>query len=177
MHTVSALQAGKHIMLEKPITLSLQSAQRIMAAEKAAPNGARVFVGFQRRYAPSVDAFKREISSIGSIKHVLVRDIVARNPIFLSQSGAEVEKYVDDKRVSINYDTPFVKGLGITVEVDELNECGEKVHRSIQTSWEDAYTAELKELYECFSQGKDIKTTVGDAAEDLKRFTAMMDLF
>lgn len=44
-YTITALQAGKYVLVEKPITLSLQTAQTIIEAERAAPNGARVFVG------------------------------------------------------------------------------------------------------------------------------------
>lgn len=285
-YTIAALQAGKHVMVEKPMTLSLQSAQKIIEAERAAPNGARVFVGYMRRYAPSLQAFHREVSTIGSIKYARVRDIIGPNAYFIGQSGTDPQKFFDDippeagrdrearlaalleeawgtpfaelsreqvdyccllanlgshglslmrevlgglpeevlastdnarwyttmfdyrnrasphdrftclyetgidtvprfdsqvavfgenKSVMIKYDTPFVKGLGITVEIDELNEHGEKCHRSLQTSYEDAYTAELRDLYECVANGKDIKTTAADALEDLKLFKMMMD--
>lgn len=287
-YTIAALRAGKHVMVEKPITLSLQSAQEIIEAEASAPNGARVFVGYMRRYAPSLQAFKREVASIGSIKYARVRDIIGPNVYFIGQSGAEPQKYHDDipdeasqdrlarlsalleqawgtpfedlspeqmdyccllanlgshglslmreilgglpervlastdnarwyttmfeyknrtgaqdqftciyetgidqvprfdsqvavfgetKSVSICYDTPFIKGLGITVEIDELNEHEEKCHRSLQTSYEDSYTAELREWYECVVNGKEIKTTAQDALEDLKLFRMMMDKY
>jgi predicted dehydrogenase len=284
-YTIEALQKGKMVLVEKPITLSLQAAQEIIDAERSAPNGARVFVGYMRRYAPSLQAFKREVASIDSIKYARVRDIIGPNSYFISQSGTEPKKYYDDinpaasqdreirleklleqawgvpfvdlsaeqmdyccllanlgshglsvmrevlgglpeevlastdnsrwyttmfefknqkpphdrftclyetgidsvprfdshvavfgerKSVKICYDTPFVKGLGITVKVEELNEHGEKCHRSIQTSYEDAYTAELKELYWCVVDGKPIKTSALDALDDLKLFKMMM---
>jgi predicted dehydrogenase len=284
-YTIAGLEAGKTVMVEKPITLSLESAQAILEAERNAPNGVRVFVGYMRRYAPSLQAFKREISSIKSIKYARVRDIIGPNSYFIQQSGCFPTKFFDDvspkagqdrkqrlaklleeawetpyaelspsqmdyccllanlgshglgvmrevlgglpegvlastdnarfyttmfdyrnhtsphepftcvyetgidsvprfdshvtvygegKTVSIQYDTPFVKGLGITVEVDEMNEQGEQVHRTIQTSYEDAYTAELKELYSCVAEGKPIKTTAADAVEDLKLFDMML---
>ncbi|VUC38128.1 unnamed protein product [Clonostachys rosea] len=287
-YTIAALQAGKHVLVEKPISLSLQTAQKILEAEKTAPNGARVFVGYMRRYAPSLQAFKREIASIKTIKYARVRDIIGPNAYFIGQSGTDPQKWFDDipaeagqerksklavlleeawetpfdqlsaaqmdyctllanlgshglslmrevlgglpeqvlastdnarwyttmfeyrnredpkerftavyetgidsvprfdsevavfgekKSVTIRYDTPFVKGLGITVEIDELNEYGEKCHRSLQTSYEDAYTAELRELHECITNGKQIKTTATDALEDLKLFKMMMDKY
>jgi predicted dehydrogenase len=285
---VAALKAGKHVMIEKPITLSLQAAQEILDAEKTAPNGARVFVGYMRRYAPSLQAFKREVASIKSIKYARVRDIIGPNAYFIDQSGTDPQKFFDDipaeasqarqsrlatlleqawgtpfaelsnaqmdyatllanlgshglslmrevlgglpeevlastdnarwyttmfdyrnrqsphdrftcvyetgidsvprfdshvaifgenKSVTICYDTPFVKGLGITVEIDELNEHGEKCHRSLQTSYEDAYTAELKELYGVIVEGKEIRTSASDAVEDLKLFKMTMDKY
>lgn len=287
-YTIAALQAGKSVMVEKPITLSLQSAQAILDAEKAAPGGARVFVGYMRRFAPSLKAFLREMASIRSIKYARVRDIIGPNSYFIGQSGCYPEKYFHDvpesarqdrqtrlsallaeawgdsfgnlspaqldyccllanlgshglgvmrevlgglpekvlastdnarwyttmlayknrnaphepftclyetgidevprfdshitvygqsKTVSICYDTLFVKGLGITVEIDEMNEHGEKVHRSVQTSYEDAYTSELIELHDCIAGGRPTKTTALDAVEDLKIFKMMMDAY
>ena len=62
-YTIAALQAGKHVMLEKPMTLSLPSAKKIIEAEKAA-NGPKVFVGYMHRCAPSfVEAFKSEVAN------------------------------------------------------------------------------------------------------------------
>ena len=287
-YTIAALQAGKHVLVEKPISLSLQAAQKIIEAEKVAPNGARVFVGYMRRYAPSLQAFKREVATIDTIKYARVRDIIGPNAYFINQSGTDPQKWFDDigaeagqdrkvrlaalleeawgtpfdqlsaaqmdyctllanlgshglslmrevlgglpeevlastdnarwyttmfdyrnrggsndrytavyetgidsvprfdsevavfgenKSVRICYETPFVKGLGITVEIDELNEHGEKCHRSLQTSYEDAYTAELRDLYECVANGKEVKTTATDALEDLKLFKMMMDKY
>ena len=287
-YTIAALKAGKTVMVEKPITLSLQSGKAILEAEQEAPNGARVFVGYMRRYAPSLEAFKREVSTIKGIKYARVRDIIGPNAYFINQSGCHPTKffddiskaagedrkqrlsklleeawgspyaelspsqldyccllanlgshglgvmrevlgglpeeilastdnarwyttmfdyrnrsapherftcvyetgidsvprfdshvtvYGDDKSVSICYDTPFVKGLGISVEIDEMNEYGDKVHRSIQTSYEDAYTAELKELYACVVDGKPIKTTAADAMEDLQLFNMMLQKY
>ncbi|KZF23963.1 NAD(P)-binding protein [Xylona heveae TC161] len=280
-YTIAALGAGKHVLLEKPITLSLPSAQAILDAEQRAlqKSGNRVFVGYMRRYAPSfVNAFKREVAGIDKILYARSRDIVGPNPHFVSQSGTFPVKYTDfprgskessttrlnallqeafdgkpvteerknycrflgslgshdlslmrealgfpesvagvsahepfysaifnytgprgekyavtyesgidkvprfdahltvygeNKTVSIKYDTPYVKGLPIKVTVDELNEFGEATSREILSSYEDAYTAELKEMYECLVNGKEIKTTVQDAIHDLKLFDLM----
>ncbi|OCL02408.1 NAD(P)-binding protein [Glonium stellatum] len=277
-YTIASLQSGKHVMVEKPITLSIQSAQRIIAAEKAA-NGAKVFVGYMRRYAPSfTQAFKREVASIPRILYARSRDFSGPNAQFVSQSGtfqvqntdfppdaaaerakrldalfeeafegreatSEKKKYCrflgslgshdislmremlgfpesvagvsvnepfysaifnyrnesgepfavtyesgidsvpnfdahlaiygEKKRVSIQYPSPYVKGLPITVKVDELNEHGEIQAREMLTSYEDAYTAELRELHSCIVEGQQIKTTAEDALQDLKLFDLM----
>ncbi|KAL4932683.1 Gfo/Idh/MocA family protein [Aspergillus undulatus] len=61
LYTIAALQAGKHVVVETPLSLSIPSAKRILDAEKEAPNGARVFVASARRYAPCfTDVFKKE---------------------------------------------------------------------------------------------------------------------
>ena len=278
---VAALKAGKHVMQEKPISLSVESAMRIAQAEREAKNGARVFVGYMRRYAPSfVNAFKREVASIDRVLYARSRGIVGPNPYFVNQSGtfpfknpddipsgasAKREKllsellreafdgdkaaeedvkfcrhlgslgshelslmrevlgfpqsvagvsvnppfysailnyktnrgvfsltyetgidevarfdshltvYGNNKTVSIHYDTPYVKGLAIKVKVDEVNEYGEVISREILSSYEDAYTAELKEMHACFTKGREIKTTVEDALQDSKLFAMLLE--
>lgn len=279
-YTIAALQAGKSVMLEKPITLSLPSVDRIIEAERKAPNNARVFVGYMRRYAKSfTQTFKREVATIPKILYARSRDFCGPNAKFLDESGtfqvrntdfpagageerekrlnalyketfpgqeistakiqfcrflgslgshdislmrevlgfpdsvagvtanepfysamfnyknqktgepyavtyesgidavpdfdAHLAVYGEKKRVSIKYDTPFVKGLAITVTVHEVNEFGEIEKREMMGSYEDAYTAELQELYECLVRGKEIKTSTEDAREDLRLFDMM----
>lgn len=86
---------------------------------------------------------------------------------------AHLTVYGERKTVSIQYNTPYVKGLPIVVKVDELNDAGETSSREILSSFEDAYTVELKNLYSCFVEGKPIKTTAEDALQDLKLFDLM----
>ncbi len=73
---------------------------------------------------------------------------------------ASLAVYGQKKSVSIQYNTPYIKGLPIVVKVDELNEHGEATSREILSSFEDAYTVELKDMYVCFALGAPIKTTV-----------------
>ena len=87
-YTIATLAAGKNVMVEKPLTLSVPSAQRILDAERHAPNGARVFVGYMRRYAPSfVHAFRRECASMDRILYARSRGIIGPNSYFVGQSG------------------------------------------------------------------------------------------
>lgn len=267
-------------MLEKPITLSLPSAQRLLTAERNAPNNARVFVGYMRRYAKSfTQTFKREVSSIERILYARVRDFSGPNAKFVSESGtfqvknedfpagaaeareerirglvkeafpgeevterhvrfcrfmgslgshdislmrevlgmpegvagvsvndpfysaifdyknqkggepfavtyesgidgvpdfdAHLAIYGERKRVMIKYDSPYVKGLPIKVVVQEVNGEGEMETREVLGSYEDAYTAELRELWECLREGREVKTTLEDAVGDLRVFDLM----
>lgn len=83
---VLALKANKHVFIEKPIALTLQDTDRIIAADKAA-GGSKVFVGYMRRYAAAfVDAVK-EVGSIEQIRYARVRDIIGPNSVFISQSA------------------------------------------------------------------------------------------
>lgn len=277
-YTIAALEAGKHVMVEKPITLSLPSAQRMIAAEAKA-KGQVLFVGYMRRYAASfTQTFKREIATIPKILYARVRDFSGPNAKFVNESGtfqvkhndfpvgsgeertkkldalfkeafpgqpitaermkycrflgslgshdislmrevlgfptsvagvsvndpfysaifnyrnktgepfavtyesgidqvpefdAHLAVYGEKKRVSIKYDSPYVKGLPIKVTVQELNASGEFETREILGSYEDAYTAELQELYACVVDGKQVKTTAEDAIQDLKLYEMM----
>ncbi|KAI0153269.1 myo-inositol 2-dehydrogenase [Xylariaceae sp. FL1272] len=275
---IAALKAGKRVFVEKPLTLSLPSAQAILDAEKAA-GGNRVFVGYMRRYAPSyTQAFMREISTIPKILYARVRDFSGPNANFTTQSGtfaikptdfppesgpkrdarleilfreafpgqeittahrqycrflgslgshdislmretlgfpdkissvsanepfytammdfknkdgssysvtyesgidsvpvfdAHLAVYSEKKRVTIKYPSPYVKGLPITVEVDEVNDHRETQSRTMLSSYEDTYTAELREVYEWATNGKPIKTTAEDAMQDIRIYDMM----
>lgn len=84
-HALLGLKHGKHVFIEKPITLSLKDTDAIIEAEKASKGS--VFVGYMRRYSSAfVDALK-EVGSIESIRYARVRDIIGSNSIFIPQSG------------------------------------------------------------------------------------------
>ncbi|KAJ5215111.1 myo-inositol 2-dehydrogenase [Penicillium chermesinum] len=87
-------------------------------------------------------------------------------PVF----DAHLAVYGEKKRVTIKYQSPYVKGLPIYVDVDEVNEQGEVQHRSMLASYEDTYTTELQEVYNAFANGAGIKSTVEDAKYDLQIF-------
>ncbi|OJJ70881.1 hypothetical protein ASPBRDRAFT_128083 [Aspergillus brasiliensis CBS 101740] len=75
-YTVAALNSGKHVMVETPLSLSIPSARRIIEAEKHAPNGAKVFVACARRYAPSIaSVFRQEVASLDRIYYARCRNI------------------------------------------------------------------------------------------------------
>lgn len=98
-------------MLEKPMSLSLPSAEKIIEAEKAA-SGPGVFVGYMRRYAPSfVQGFKSEISTISRILHARSRDIVGPNSHFIGQSSTFPEKYNDYPTTSGEMKTRLLDAL------------------------------------------------------------------
>ena len=90
---------------------------------------------------------------------------------------AHLAVYGEKKRVSIQYDSPYVKGLPIKVKIQELNEAGEFQTREVLSSYEDAYTAELREMHECLVNGKEIKTTAADAMNELKLYSMMYEKY
>ncbi|GIK03331.1 hypothetical protein Aspvir_007400 [Aspergillus viridinutans] len=75
-YTIAALEAGKHVMVETPVSLSIRSTKRIIAAEQRAPNGAKVFVACARRYVPCFeDVFRKEVASLDRIYYARCRNI------------------------------------------------------------------------------------------------------
>ena len=60
-HVVAAAKAGKHLIIEKPISLSLADAHRVSAAVKAA--GVKTCVCFECRYSSQLVATKAVIDS------------------------------------------------------------------------------------------------------------------
>jgi predicted dehydrogenase len=70
---IAALQAGKHVLCEKPLANSVDEAREMVAAAEAAKaDGVRSMVGFNYRRVPAA-AFARQLVSegkLGDIRHV-----------------------------------------------------------------------------------------------------------
>jgi predicted dehydrogenase len=70
---IAALEAGKHVLCEKPLANSVEEAERMTAAAEAAEaNGAFAMCGFSYRRTPALSLAKRLVESgaLGSIRHV-----------------------------------------------------------------------------------------------------------
>lgn len=86
---------------------------------------------------------------------------------------AHIEIYGLNKTVRVQYDSPYIKGLPITMHIVE-NVNGALKETTVRKTYEDAYTLEMKELYAVVSEGKPIKTTAADAREDLGIFKMIL---
>lgn len=82
---VAALNAGKHVLVEKPMCLSSAEAAAIIAARDAA--GKQVMVGYMRRFAPAFLAAVDEVKRLDRINYVRMRDIVGVNRLIIDQSS------------------------------------------------------------------------------------------
>jgi predicted dehydrogenase len=58
-HSVAALEAGKHVLVEKPMAMNVREARRMVDAARAA--GKQLVVGFQFRFDPRVLMVRRQI--------------------------------------------------------------------------------------------------------------------
>jgi predicted dehydrogenase len=70
---IAALDAGKHVLCEKPLANTVDEARAmVVAAERAAARGVRSTVGFNYRRVPAVALAKRlvEQGRIGEVRHV-----------------------------------------------------------------------------------------------------------
>ncbi|KAI9055164.1 hypothetical protein LZ554_000128 [Drepanopeziza brunnea f. sp. 'monogermtubi'] len=86
---------------------------------------------------------------------------------------AHIEVYGKDKIVRIQYDTPYVKGLPITLRVlESVN--GSLKETTVRQTYEDAYTIELKKVFEWVKLGKSVKTTIEDARLDTEILQMIM---
>jgi len=64
---VQALEAGKHVFVEKPLCLTLEELATIQEAY-AKSQGSVVMVGFNRRFAPQVQKIKSLLAGVGGAK-------------------------------------------------------------------------------------------------------------
>jgi predicted dehydrogenase/threonine dehydrogenase-like Zn-dependent dehydrogenase len=67
---VQALEAGKHVFVEKPLCLTLPELADITAATAAAPTQA-LMVGFNRRFSPLVVRMQSLLATVPGPKHII----------------------------------------------------------------------------------------------------------
>ena len=70
---LKAIRSGKHVLVEKPLALSLEEIDEIQAAIAAANPTPIVMVGFNRRFSPAARRVKEFFASIASPRTVSVR--------------------------------------------------------------------------------------------------------
>lgn len=88
-HAIAAMRAGKDVLVEKPMCVTLAEADALAAAE--AETGRIVQVGYMRRFAPAfLDAAAILDTFRGEINHACVRDFVGRSPAFMADIATVV---------------------------------------------------------------------------------------
>jgi len=69
--TIEALQAGKHVYVEKPLATEAEACERVVAAQEAA--GKLVAVGLNRRFAPALRQAKEALDAHGGARNIHYR--------------------------------------------------------------------------------------------------------
>jgi len=69
--TIKALQAGKHVYVEKPLAATPEMCEQVVAAQKK--SGKNVAVGFNRRLSPAYLKAKEIVNTRGGAKNIFYR--------------------------------------------------------------------------------------------------------
>ena len=93
---LAAIGAGKHVLIEKPMCLTLGDADAIIEARDRA--GVHVIVGYMRRFAPAFLRAVEEVREMRARERILsarIRAHVGPNSLFIDQTGAIVARPSD----------------------------------------------------------------------------------
>ena len=271
--TVEALRAGKHVLVEKPMCITLADNDAIIAAEKE--TGGIVQVGTMRRYAPAFIEGCRLVKEMDAIRYARVHDVIGSNSLvieptsrvvaaddipasvsedtrkradeqiraaigdapaalqtayrmmlglsthdlsamrdmlgmpervlhatqhfggryqtaafdygdFVCQFTTGVDKiprfdtylqvYGDERVVRVDYDTPFVRNLPITLTVTETTDGWNKAQTVTHPGWGDAFTEEWRAFHHNVVAGRPAKSSPADFRHDLVLFRDMIQL-
>ena len=90
------------------------------------------------------------------------------------QFDAAIEIYQKNRKLKINYETPYVRHQASTLEVTDSSE------NETQTSvygpdYNDAFATELHEFHNCVTYNSKPKTTLVDSLDDLKLFKNIIE--
>jgi predicted dehydrogenase len=86
--TLAAIAAGKHVLIEKPMCMTLAEADAISAAQAQA--GVIVQVGYMRRYAPAFVQACQLVPALGPIRLARVHDVLGWNALFVNDTSPVV---------------------------------------------------------------------------------------
>jgi predicted dehydrogenase len=79
-----AIQAGKHVFIEKPACLTADQLRPILDSPQRP--GQVVFVGYMRRFSRPFLELKKRLPPLAAIRHVRIRDIIREAPFFVAQT-------------------------------------------------------------------------------------------
>jgi predicted dehydrogenase len=87
---------------------------------------------------------------------------------------AHIQVYGEQKAVTVQYNTPYIRHLPTTRIVEEtVDEAFSRAEN--RPSFKDAYTVELEYFHKVVNEGKQPKTSIEDAREDLKLIRMIVD--
>lgn len=81
---VAALDAGIHVLVEKPMCLSPREAAEIIAARDR--SGKTVMVAYMRRFAPAFTEAVERLPDLGPIRYARVHDVIGENRLIIDRT-------------------------------------------------------------------------------------------
>jgi predicted dehydrogenase len=104
----AALQAGYHVLVEKPLAGSLDEADEIIAARDA--SGKQCAVGFQQIYSPLYQTLKQYVveGMLGRVHRIAIAALWPRPPRYYARNDWAGKLFSDERPV---YDSPFNNAL------------------------------------------------------------------
>lgn len=84
--TLAAMEAGKHVLVEKPMCMNLREADEIIAASSKHPD-VIVQVAYMRRYAPAFELACRLLPELGEIRLARVHDVIGKNALIINSTS------------------------------------------------------------------------------------------
>ncbi|KAH5101981.1 hypothetical protein HBH71_224400 [Parastagonospora nodorum] len=93
--------------------------------------------------------------------------------IDVPEFDAHIEVYCMNKIVRIQYDTPYVRGLPITMTVKQQVREGFQ-ETKMRKTYMDPYTLEMLAFHDCVINSKAPKTSIEDARQDIELFKMIL---
>ncbi|KAK5045723.1 hypothetical protein LTR84_009092 [Exophiala bonariae] len=87
---------------------------------------------------------------------------------------AHIEVYTPEKIVRVNFDTPYIKGLPVTMTIREKAGINGYQERTTRKTYLDPYTIEFLDFHRCVVNKETPKTSVKDARNDIKLFQMIL---
>lgn len=82
---IAAMEAGKHVLVEKPMCLTLTEADRLI--EVQARTGVTAQVGYMRRYAPALLEARKLLPPLAEIRLARVQDVIGQNALIVDSTS------------------------------------------------------------------------------------------
>lgn len=106
--SIAALEAGYHVLVEKPVAASVAEVDEMMAARDA--SGRQCAVGFQAIYSRAIQTLKRAICEgrLGRVERMRCMALWPRDPSYYVRNSWAGKVHCDGRPV---YDSPFNNAL------------------------------------------------------------------
>lgn len=85
---LAALETGRHVLVEKPMCITLREADALAAAQRA--SGRVLQVGYMRRHAPALAEAARLVAAMPEVRFARVREILCLNELLGDQTSRRV---------------------------------------------------------------------------------------